>query len=96
MMVRTISSPSPMRGAAKEEATRLIASVADLVKMISSTAFGIEEAADCFAAALIGLGGAVGERVQAAMHVGIFVRDRRASMRSSTACGFCAEAPLSR
>ena len=36
MIVRTISSPSPIRGPANDDATRLIASVAERVKMISS------------------------------------------------------------
>ena len=56
----------------------------------------VEEAAHRLARLLIGVGRGIRQEMQAAMDVGIFVRDRHASIASSTACGFCAEAPLSR
>ena len=73
MIERMISSPSPIWARPKEEATRLIASVAPRVKMISSRRLGVEEAAHGLARALIGVGRRIGEIMQAAMHIGVFV-----------------------
>ncbi len=73
MIESTISSPSLIIGSPpNDDATRLIASVALRVKMISSLRFGVEELRDLVARALIGFGRGIGEIMQAAMHVGVF------------------------
>ena len=73
----TISSPSPIRMPPKDCATRLIASVDERVKMISSVDGALRKRAHRLARVLVGLGRGVGEEVQAAMHVGVFLAYRR-------------------
>ena len=96
MIESTISSPSPIAMRPKLSATRLIASVAFAVKMISSVCAALRKRAHRLARLLVGFGRGVGEEMQAAMDVGVFVACRRGVTASITACGFCAEAPLSR
>ena len=55
----------------------------------------IEERRHFLARAFVGLGRLIGEIMQPAMHVGV-LRGVDLVERSSTACGFCAEAALSR
>ena len=69
----TISSPGPMRLRPKLAATRLIASVAERVKTISSVDAALRKRRTRLARRLVGLGRGVGEIVQAAMDVGVFV-----------------------
>ena len=71
-----------------------MASVADLVKTISSTEPALRKRAR-LPRLLVGFGRRVGQEVQAAMDVGI-VRLHMFAMASITARGFCAEAALSR
>ncbi len=90
MIESTISSPSPItRRRRRTTATRLIASVALRVKTISSARAGVEEAAHGLARLLVCLGRRVGEVMQAAMDVGVFVlvglRHRRRSPPAASA-----------
>jgi hypothetical protein len=94
MIESTISSPSRC-SRPKVAATRLIASVALRVKMTSPRSNALRNFADDLARLLVSVGRGVGEIMQAAMHVGIFV-GIGVLMRSSTAFGFCADAALSR
>ena len=71
MTLRTISSPAPTRGPAKEDATRLMASVAERVNTYFLHPCGIEEPADGFPPTLERLGRPVGERVQAPVDIGV-------------------------
>ncbi len=64
-----ISSPAFRNSRAKPAATRLIASVVPRVKTISFGEARAEEARDLLAAALVGLGGLLGEPVRAAVDV---------------------------
>ena len=73
MMESTISSPSLITRPPKLWATRLIASVALRVKISLILGRRIEEAAHAFAGILEALGCRVGEKMQAAMDVGIFL-----------------------
>ena len=72
MIERTISSPALMFGSPQDEATRLIASVALRVKMISSVRRALRNFATLARRALIGFGRGIGEIMQSAMHVGVF------------------------
>ena len=95
MIESTISSPGWMRSRAErggDEIDRLggVAGEDDLFRPLR-----VEERAHLLARALVAFGRGVREVVQAAMHVGVFRRVGLVS-RSSTACGFCAEAALSR
>ena len=65
------------------------------VKMISSLRARVQERAHLLARALVGLGRGIGEIMQAAMHVGVFVRVGLLDAVEH-AFGFCAEAALSR
>ena len=55
----------------------------------------VEKAADLFAGVLVGVGGAGGQLVRAAMDVRVFESCRNGTSRSMTACGFCVVAALS-
>ena len=57
----------------KLDATRLIASVADRVKTISSCEAALTNRSHGFSGRLIRLGRSVGEIVQAAMHIRVLV-----------------------
>ncbi len=74
MIESTISSPGLDALGPKLDATRLIASVALRVKMISSLRSALMKLCDRLARALVGLGRLIGEIMQAAMHVGVFRR----------------------
>ena len=72
MMESTISSPLPESMPPNELATRLMASVALRVKMISSTLGALRKRRTVSRASSKLGGGGVGEIVQPAMHVGVF------------------------
>src|SRR5664279_5078809 len=72
MIESTISSPGWMRSRPKVAATRLTASVALRVKMISSGRPALRKART-LARALIGFGGLVRQIMQAAMHIGVLL-----------------------
>ena len=83
-----------MRRRSRDQVDRLggVAGEDDLL----GAARALRKRAHRLARVLVRLGGRVGEEVQAAMHVGVFVLVGVRRCASSTARGFCAEAPLSR
>ena len=57
---------------------------------------GVDEFLHGAARGFIGVGGRAGQIMHAAMDIGVFGASAKSRIASSTARGFCAEAPLSR
>ena len=73
MIDSTISSPGSICARPNEDATRLIASVARAGEDDLVGRFRVEEGAHFLARVLVGVGRGIGEIMQAAMHIGVFM-----------------------